>query len=125
MPKFANPALADAGPGAFFGQSKTATPRGKSSTALWSYLRNSISQRLPLVAAGEVTCDNRRIPVWSLATASAETVSFQCKFVRYSDMPATMARAFRAQQVLVGKPFAGAAYVEDFQLFAELGQPKG
>jgi len=125
MPKSAHPALAGVGHNAFFGQSRPATPRGKSTTTLWSYLRNSISQRLPLVAAGEVTCDKLRIPVWSLATASAETVSFQCRFVRYSDMPADMARAFRAQQVLVGKPFAGAAYVEDFQLFAELGQPKG
>lgn len=125
MRKFANPAIAGAGPKAFFGQSEPTTPHGKSTTTLWSFLRNSISQRRPLVAAGEVICDKLRIPVWSLANASDETVNFQCKFVRYSDMPAEMARAFRAQQVLVGKPFAGAAYVEDFQLFAELGQHKG
>ncbi|MBI2277600.1 MAG: hypothetical protein HYU74_09635 [Dechloromonas sp.] len=125
MPKSAHPVLAGAGHNAFFGQSQPAAPHGKAATTLWSYLRNSISQRLPLVAAGEVTCDKLRIPVWSLATTSAETVNFQCKFVRYSDMPADMARAFRAQQVLVGKPFAGAAYVEDFQLFADLAQRQG
>lgn len=99
-----------------------AAPHGKSTATLWSYLRNSISQRLPLVAAGEVACDKLRIPVWRLATENEESLSCQCKFVRYSDMPADMARAFREQQVLVGKPFAGAAYVEDFQLFAELAQ---
>lgn len=112
-------------PGALLGQVQPSTPRRHATTTLWNYLRDSISQRLPLVAAGEVTCDNLRIPVWCIAAESAESRSSQCRFVRYSDMPADMARSFREQQVLAGKPFAGAAYVEDFQLFAELCQRKG
>lgn len=122
MHKSAHPVLAGAGHNAFSGQPQPAALHGKATTMLWSYLRHSISQRLPLVAAGEVTCDNLRIPVWSIATESADALNCQCKFVRYSDMPAEMARAFREQQVLAGKPFAGAAYVEDFQLFADLAQ---
>ena len=120
MNRSANPAIAGTGRDTFPSQPQPATPLGKSTTSLWSYLLNSISQRLPLVAAGEVTCDNLQIPVWRIATENEESLSFQCKFVRYSDMPAEMARSFREQQVLTGKPFAGAAYVEDFQLFAEL-----
>lgn len=119
MHKPAHPALAGAGHNALAGRSQPPTPHGKATTMLWNYLRNSISQRLPLVAAGEVACGSFRIPVWSMANDSEASRSSQCRFVRYSDMPADMARAFREQQVLTGKPFAGAAYVEDFQLFAE------
>ncbi|WP_265944855.1 hypothetical protein [Dechloromonas sp. A34] len=125
MNKSANPAIAGAGHNTLFGQSQQAASLSKPTTSLWSYLRNSISQRLPLVAVGEIACDKRRIPVWSIATESEESLNFQCKFVRYIDMPAEMAHSFREQQVLAGKPFAGAAYVEDFQLFAELCQRKG
>lgn len=125
MHKPAHPALASAGHNALSGRSQQPTPQGKSTTTLWSYLRNSISQRLPLVAAGEIACGNLRIPVWSIATDSEVSRSSQRRFVRYSDMPADIARAFREQQVLAGKPFAGTAYVEDFQLFAEFCQRQG
>lgn len=70
-------------------------------------------------AAGAIALAELEIPVWRLSEADAPAAG---KFVRYCDMPAVMAADFREQQVLAGKPFAGAAYVEDFQLFIDLGQ---
>lgn len=70
-------------------------------------------------AAGAILLAELDIPVWRLAEGDAATAG---KFVRYCDMPSAMAAAFREQQVLAGKPFAGAAYVEDFQLFIDLRQ---
>jgi hypothetical protein len=70
--------------------------------------------------AGKIAYAGVSIPVWRLTAPAGILPAFDCKFVRYADMPAEMARAFREQQVLAGKPFDGAAYLEDFQLFADL-----
>lgn len=70
--------------------------------------------------AGEIVYAGICVPVWRFTAPAGTLPAFDCKFVRYADMPAEMARAFREQQVLVGKPFDGAAYLEDFQLFADL-----
>lgn len=72
--------------------------------------------------AGEIVCAGVCIPVWRLAAPAGTFPAFDCKFVRYADMPVEMAQAFREQQVLPGKPFTGAAYLEDFQLYADLHQ---
>lgn len=71
-----------------------------------------------LEPAGQLALAEASIPVWR----SADSNRIGGKFVRYCDMPAELAAAFREQQVLAGKPFAGAAYVEDFQLFIDLRQ---
>ena len=71
-----------------------------------------------LEAAGQLALREARIPVWR----STDQGCIGGKFVRYCDMPAELAADFREQQVLAGKPFAGAAYVEDFQLFIDLRQ---
>lgn len=107
---------------AIFGHAR---PAGSLATTLWTYLRDEHSCQLPLVAAGEVDCDDMSIPVWRVNAGNDDTEDFQCKFVRYIDMPVEMAQAFREQQVLIGKPFAGAAYVEDFELFVELLELQG
>lgn len=72
-----------------------------------------------LEAAGTISLAEANIPVWRLAETHSVPAG---RFVRYCDMPAAMAAAFQDQQVLAGKPFAGAAYVEDFQLFVDLRQ---
>lgn len=69
-----------------------------------------------LEPAGQLALAEACLPVWR----SADSCGIDGKFVRYCDMPAELAAAFREQQVLAGKPFAGAAYVEDFQLFLDL-----
>ncbi|PKO33416.1 MAG: hypothetical protein CVU34_12740 [Betaproteobacteria bacterium HGW-Betaproteobacteria-7] len=72
-----------------------------------------------MAPAGAIALAEVDIPVWRLSEGDTAAAG---KFVRYCDMPAAMAAAFREQQVLTGKPFAGAAYVEDFQLFIDLRQ---
>lgn len=107
-----------------FGQGQAAADND-SPTTLWAYLRNDRSRQLALIASGAIDCDHTAIPVWRIAADSEEARAVPCQFVRYIDMPTEMAQAFRDQQVLAGKPFDGAAYVEDFQLFAELRQRHG
>lgn len=70
-------------------------------------------------AAGAIALADLAIPVWRLANGDTALAG---KFVRYCDMPISLASTFREQQILAGKPFAGAAYVEDFQLFIDLRQ---
>lgn len=123
MKKSANPEIASASHNTFFGQGQAAA-RNDSTTTLWAYLRDDRSRQLALIASGEIDCGHTAIPVWRIAAGSEESRTFHCQFVRYIDMPTEMAQAFRDQQVLAGKPFDGAAYVEDFQLFAELCQRK-
>ncbi|KAB2928563.1 MAG: hypothetical protein F9K30_00855 [Dechloromonas sp.] len=67
--------------------------------------------------AGLIALGSVDIPVWRLSEVELAAAG---KFVRYCDMPSGVAAVFREQQVLAGKPFAGAAYVEDFQLFLDL-----
>jgi hypothetical protein len=80
---------------------------------------------LPIQRSGEISCAESEIPVWRMAPEMATASVFQGQFVRYSDMPAAMAQTFREQQVFAGKPFDGAAYVEDFQLFVDLRNRRG
>lgn len=75
---------------------------------------------LSIKRSGEIACADRAIPVWRMAPEMAEAPVFEGQFVRYSDMPAALAQTFREQQVFAGKPFDGAAYAEDFQLFVDL-----
>jgi hypothetical protein len=72
--------------------------------------------------AGTLPLAEATIPVWRLSAGAAGESATVGKFVLYCDMPSGLAAAFRDQQVLAGKPFAGAAYIEDFQLFIELRQ---
>ncbi|MDP3537674.1 MAG: hypothetical protein Q8S26_03120 [Azonexus sp.] len=123
MNKYHNPAgakVSQATHAAIFGHGHHAATADNAATTLWSYPRDERSCQLPLVVAGEVDCDDMSIPVWRVNAGNDDTEDFQCKFVRYIDMPVEMALAFREHQVLVGKPFAGAAYVEDFELFVDL-----
>lgn len=90
------------------------------SRAFATPLQTASDDRPKFSRAGEVACADLRIPVWRVAPSTGGERLFDGKFVRYADMPAEIERAFREQQVLAGKPFDGAAYVEDFQLFADL-----
>lgn len=79
------------------------------------------SPQMPAMAhAGTLVVGKTRIPVWRALEGADREAAPEGKFVCYCDLPAELAAAFREQQVLAGKPFAGAAYVEDFQLFLEL-----
>lgn len=82
--------------------------------------KGDCSYQVNIRRVGEIDCDDALIPVWSLADGAKAWPGCEGKIVRYSDMPAEILQAFREQQVLAGKPFEGAAYVEDFQLFADL-----
>lgn len=74
---------------------------------------------LPAMALVDtLTVGDARIPVWQ-AVDDDESVP-DGKFVCFRDMPAELAAAFRERQVWAGHPFAGAAYIEDFELFLEL-----
>jgi len=90
------------------------------SPARVAWLRASRETRPQFSPAGEVACAGISVPVWRLTAPAGTLPALDCKFVRYADMPAELARTFREQQVLAGKPFDGAAYLEDFQLFADL-----
>lgn len=90
-----------------------------SAHAAWSAIGDS--PRMPAMAhAGTLNVGDLRVPVWRAVEGECGAPAPDGKFVCYCDLPAELAAAFREQQVLAGKPFAGAAYVEDFQLFLEL-----
>ena len=86
----------------------------------WQWAQDDRVLQMQLRRAGDVACADVVVPVWSLADESEGLPHCDGKFVRYCDIPAEMLRAFREQQLLAGKPFSGAAFVEDFQFFADI-----
>lgn len=85
----------------------------------WLWADDRVLQ-MQLRRAGEVVCAGAVVPVWSLAEESESLPRCDGKFVRYCDIPAEILREFREQQLLAGRPFSGAAFVEDFQFFADI-----
>ncbi|MBL0352414.1 MAG: hypothetical protein WAS49_05895 [Candidatus Dechloromonas phosphoritropha] len=90
------------------------------SAVSWQWEHDDRVQRMQLRRAGEVSCADVVVPVWSLADESEGLPRCEGKFVRYCDIPAELLGAFREQQLLAGRPFSGAAFVEDFQFFADI-----
>lgn len=86
----------------------------------WLWAQDDRVLQMQLRRAGEVVCADAVVPVWSLAEESEGLPRCDGKFVRYCDIPADMLHAFREQQLLAGRPFSGAAFVEDFQFFADI-----
>ena len=86
----------------------------------WLWAQDDRVLQMQLRRAGEVVCADAVVPVWSLSEESEGLPRCDGKFVRYCDIPADMLRAFREQQLLAGRPFSGAAFVEDFQFFADI-----
>ncbi len=86
----------------------------------WLWTQDDRVLQMQLRRAGEVVCADAVVPVWYLAEESEGLPRYDGKFVRYCDIPADMLRAFREQQLLAGRPFSGAAFVEDFQFFADI-----
>ena len=86
----------------------------------WQWAQDDRVLQVKLRRAGNVACADVVVPVWSLAEEGDGVPRCDGKFVRYCDIPAEMLREFREQQVLAGRPFSGAAFVEDFQLFADI-----
>jgi hypothetical protein len=86
----------------------------------WQWAQDDRVLQVKLRRAGNVACADVVVPVWSLAEEGEGLPRCDGKFVRYCDIPAEMLREFREQQMLAGRPFSGAAFVEDFQLFADI-----
>lgn len=86
----------------------------------WLWAQDDRVLQMELRRAGEVVCADAVVPVWSLAEESEGLPRCDGKFVRYCDIPGEMLREFREQQLLAGRPFSGAAFVEDFQFFADI-----
>ncbi len=86
----------------------------------WQWAQDDRVLQVQLRRAGNVACADVVVPVWSLADEGEGLLRCDGKFVRYCDIPAEMLREFREQQMLAGRPFSGAAFVEDFQLFADI-----
>jgi len=86
----------------------------------WLWAQDDRVLKMQLRRAGEVVCADAVVPVWSLAEESEGLPRCDGKFVRYCDIPADILCAFREQQLLAGRPFSGAAFVEDFQFFADI-----
>jgi hypothetical protein len=86
----------------------------------WLWAQDDRVLQMQLRRAGEVVCADAVVPVWSLAEESESLPRCDGKFVRYCDIPGEMLREFREQQLLAGRPFSGAAFVEDFQFFADI-----
>lgn len=86
----------------------------------WQWAQDDRVLQVQLRRAGNVSCADVVVPVWSLAEEGEGLPRCDGKFVRYCDIPAAMLRDFREQQMLAGRPFSGAAFVEDFQLFADI-----
>ena len=86
----------------------------------WLWAQDDRVLQMQLRRAGEVVCADAVVPVWSLAEETEGLPRCDGKFVRYCDIPADMLRTFREQQLLAGRPFSGAAFVEDFQFFADI-----
>jgi len=97
-----------------------ATAIDKQSVISWLWVQDDGVLQIPLRRVGEVVCADAVVPVWSLAEESEGLPRCDGKFVRYCDIPADMLREFREQQMLAGRPFSGVAFVEDFQLFADI-----
>jgi len=86
----------------------------------WQWAQDDRVLQVQLRRAGNVACADVVVPVWSLAEEGDGLPRCDGKFVRYCDIPAEMLREFREQQMLAGRPFSGAAFVEDFQLFTDI-----
>ncbi|HEX6734932.1 MAG TPA: hypothetical protein VF096_08960 [Azonexus sp.] len=107
-------------PSSFFADWLT---HGASIAAYAAWSAASDGERMPAMAhAGTVAVAESRFPVWRAIEGEGGEPAPEGKFVCYCDLPAELAAGLREQQVLAGKPFAGAAYLEDFQLFIELRQ---
>lgn len=97
-----------------------ATAIDNPSAISWLWVEEDGVLQIPLRRVGEVACAGVVVPVWSFAEEGEGLPRCAGKFVRYCDIPADMLREFREQQLLAGRPFSGAAFVEDFQLFADI-----
>ncbi|QLQ24222.1 MAG: hypothetical protein HZT41_04485 [Dechloromonas sp.] len=86
----------------------------------WQWSQDDRVLQVKLRRAGNVACADVVVPVWSLAEEGEGLPRCDGRFVRYCDIPAEILREFREQQMLAGRPFSGAAFVEDFELFADI-----
>ena len=103
------------------GNNGAGVPGIESRSAIWwRWAQGDRVLQIPLRRAGEVACADAVVPVWSLAGEREGLPRCDGKFVRYCDIPAGLLREFREQQLLAGRPFSGAAFVEDFQFFADI-----
>ena len=102
------------------GNGKCAPAIDNQSATSWLWAHDDRVLQMQLRRAGEVVCAEAVVPVWSLVDQSASLARCDGRFVRYCDIPAEMLSEFREQQLLAGRPFSGAAFVEDFQFFADI-----